>query len=99
MKYSSLAQQVEHAAVNRRVVGSSPTGGAKSKQSEHRKCSDCLLIKILLDYQKNPFLTKIIVDILFIFAYNNNAGRNTLYTHATEFAFKRHVMASAMGPP
>ena len=27
--YSSLAQLVEHAAVNRRVVGSSPTGGAK----------------------------------------------------------------------
>ena len=26
---SSLAQPVEHAAVNRRVVGSSPTGGAK----------------------------------------------------------------------
>ena len=28
-KYSSLAQSVEHAAVNRRVVGSSPTRGAK----------------------------------------------------------------------
>ncbi len=28
--YSSLAQLVEHAAVNRRVVGSSPTGGARS---------------------------------------------------------------------
>ena len=27
--YSSLAQPVEHAAVNRRVVGSSPTGGAR----------------------------------------------------------------------
>ena len=27
-KYSSLAQSVEHSAVNRRVVGSSPTGGA-----------------------------------------------------------------------
>ena len=27
--YSSIAQLVEHAAVNRRVVGSSPTGGAK----------------------------------------------------------------------
>ena len=27
--YSSLAQLVEHAAVNRRVVGSSPTGGAR----------------------------------------------------------------------
>ena len=27
--YSSLAQSVEHAAVNRRVVGSSPTGGAR----------------------------------------------------------------------
>ena len=29
MRYSALAQSVEHAAVNRRVVGSSPTGGAK----------------------------------------------------------------------
>lgn len=28
--YSSIAQSVEHAAVNRGVVGSSPTGGAKS---------------------------------------------------------------------
>ena len=28
IKYSSLAQSVEHAAVNRSVVGSSPTGGA-----------------------------------------------------------------------
>ena len=27
-QYSSLAQSVEHAAVNRVVVGSSPTGGA-----------------------------------------------------------------------
>ena len=27
--HSSIAQSVEHAAVNRRVVGSSPTGGAK----------------------------------------------------------------------
>ena len=30
-KYSSIAQLVEHAAVNRRVVGSSPTGGAIKK--------------------------------------------------------------------
>ena len=30
--YSSLAQSVEHAAVNRRVVGSSPTGGVKSRE-------------------------------------------------------------------
>ena len=28
--YASLAQSVEHAAVNRGVVGSSPTGGATS---------------------------------------------------------------------
>ena len=34
IKYSSLAQSVEHAAVNRSVVGSSPTGGAKKT----RKC-------------------------------------------------------------
>ena len=30
LSHSSIAQSVEHAAVNRRVVGSSPTGGAKS---------------------------------------------------------------------
>ena len=30
LSYSSLAQSVEHAAVNRRVVGSSPTGGART---------------------------------------------------------------------
>ena len=30
-RYSSLAQLAEHAAVNRVVVGSSPTGGAKKK--------------------------------------------------------------------
>ena len=29
---SSIAQSVEHAAVNRRVVGSSPTWGAKQKR-------------------------------------------------------------------
>ena len=31
-EYSSLAQSVEHAAVNRSVVGSSPTGGACLKK-------------------------------------------------------------------
>ena len=29
--HSSLAQSVEHSAVNRSVVGSSPTGGASTK--------------------------------------------------------------------
>ncbi len=29
IRYSSLAQSVEHSAVNRSVVGSSPTGGAQ----------------------------------------------------------------------
>ena len=29
-QYSLIAQSVEHAAVNRGVVGSSPTGGARS---------------------------------------------------------------------
>ena len=33
--YSSIAQSVEHAAVNRRVVSSSLTWGAKTKKSEH----------------------------------------------------------------
>ena len=31
-----LAQSVEHAAVNRSVVGSSPTGGAKNPCSEEQ---------------------------------------------------------------
>ena len=38
-RYSSLAQSVERSAVNRNVVGSSPTGGAslrKETQTEHR---------------------------------------------------------------
>ncbi len=33
--FAYLAQSVEHAAVNRRVVGSSPTVGAKRER--HRK--------------------------------------------------------------
>ena len=33
---SSIAQLVEHAAVNRRVVGSSPTWGARTKPVERR---------------------------------------------------------------
>ena len=32
--YSSIAQSVEHAAVNRRVVGSSPTWGAKRNAAQ-----------------------------------------------------------------
>ena len=32
---ASLAQQVEHAAVNRRVVGSNPTGGARKRYCRH----------------------------------------------------------------
>ena len=34
--YSSLAQSVEHAAVNRSVVGSSPTGGVKKQHRSRR---------------------------------------------------------------
>ena len=36
-QFASLAQSVEHAAVNRRVVGSSPTVGAKERR--HRMVS------------------------------------------------------------
>ena len=35
--YASLAQSVEHAAVNRGVVGSSPTRGARRRVSPHKK--------------------------------------------------------------
>ena len=36
-KYSSIAQLVEHSAVNRRVVGSSPTGGATWSRGQEVK--------------------------------------------------------------
>ena len=32
-------------------------------------------------------------------AYTISAGRDTLYTHITEFTFKCHVLAPAVGPP
>ena len=35
LSFASLAQQVEHAAVNRRVVGSNPTGGAMKRYCRH----------------------------------------------------------------
>ena len=41
-KYSSLAQPVEHAAVNRRVVGSSPTRGARN--TTHHSMSGIFLL-------------------------------------------------------
>ena len=46
--YSSIAQSVEHATVNRRVVGSSPTWGAK--------------IRLAASYDGEPYLMKIFVD-------------------------------------
>ena len=47
--YSSIAQSVEHAAVNRGVVGSSPTGGAKA-----RKCKTCGLFYLPKSVEKKP---------------------------------------------
>ena len=38
-QYASLAQSVEHAAVNRGVVGSSPTGGAMRPLSQRAAAS------------------------------------------------------------
>ena len=46
--YSSLAQLVEHAAVNRRVVGSSPTGGARLT-GPCQFCVDAALFLFFLD--------------------------------------------------
>ena len=36
-RFSSIAQSVEHAAVNRSVVGSSPTGGGSGKLEKDGK--------------------------------------------------------------
>ena len=45
LDFASLAQQVEHAAVNRRVVGSNPTGGARKRYCRH----DIMAASFLLD--------------------------------------------------
>ena len=45
LSHSSLAQSVEPAAVNRVVVGSSPTGGAKRKRLAAMKCRQAALFK------------------------------------------------------
>ncbi len=39
----------------------------------------------------------IVVDKQPSFAYNNNAGRDTLYTRVTELTFKRYVISSPRG--
>ena len=47
LKFASLAQQVEHAAVNRRVVGSNPTGGARTAVLPSRYRDGNIFIKLL----------------------------------------------------
>ena len=54
--YSSLAQSVEHAAVNRSVVGSSPTGGvfgSMVKRLRHRPFTAVTGVQIPLESLKN----------------------------------------------
>ena len=65
--YSSIAQSVEHAAVNRGVVGSSPTGGAKKKT---RECfafagflySFLFLFLVLLRLEINTLSVRLLTD-------------------------------------
>ena len=39
------------------------------------------------------------VDFLENIAYNNTAGRNTLYTRVIELTFKRHNLSPTTRPP
>lgn len=55
-RHSSLAQSVEHSAVNRVVVGSSPTGGATNKKTGHRPVFLFVLFSFLA-YTMPPRLT------------------------------------------
>ena len=48
--FASLAQQVEHAAVNRRVVGSNPTGGAMKRCCRHANRGG----NAFMDHQNGP---------------------------------------------
>ena len=51
--HSSLAQLVEHAAVNRRVVGSSPTGGAKGCQIRTKDAEWFCVLCFVLEVKKH----------------------------------------------
>ena len=57
VKHSPVAQLAEHSAVNRRVVGSSPTGGATNVRdsSDFRVCEAKLLVllRALSEFQVN----------------------------------------------
>lgn len=44
-------------------------------------------------------LCSIDMEILWEFAYNIVAGRNTLYTRVIELTFKRYVLSPTTGPP
>lgn len=39
------------------------------------------------------------IEFLVLIVYNMDAGRDTLYTHDIELAFKRYVISSIMGSP
>ena len=57
--YSSIAQLAEHAAVNRRVVGSSPTWGAKEESkvkpfSLHFLCKKSVFLQNKRDGKSHP---------------------------------------------
>ena len=58
-KYSSLAQSVEHAAVNRVVVGSSPTGGAKKKRQFSTEDCRFFLYSYLFTFHSYLFTKKL----------------------------------------
>ena len=60
IKYSSLAQSVEHSAVNRSVVGSSPTGGVK-------KFADVKFANFIFIISGKCYLYRITMKILCIF--------------------------------
>lgn len=51
------------------------------------------------DIEFSLYLTSYYIDFFSSIAYTIVAGRDTLYTRATEFAFKCHAMAPVTGPP
>lgn len=58
---------------------------------------DFFLVSVLVENSWKA-ISKIIDKTVEI-TYTKVAGRNTLYTHTTEFTFKCHVLAPAVGPP
>ena len=93
-RYSSIAQSVEHAAVNRRVVGSSPTWGAIDEMlSEIWRHFVFLLFYDIIGVMFMEFIFELILEIIMQPIVEVYAFAMMLFTDKNKRVNKRSVKA------